>query len=209
MTLSRLALATALAAGAGWQFLPAPPAVRADSHEIPNTGLADSATLVQLFNQWRSAAPRTMMLALGAFPGLSAENVSANGTVAIDAAAGKAVSRVDGLPAGDWELWLIDNAADGTTLPDARDRVVSVGRYRRTEDGGLAAEGDVPAGMTIDRAAVTRAGRKPATDGFVLLGSANLYERMRAGMVAGSDGGEAGLRRLIARGRSLFHGEAF
>ncbi len=214
-------LATSVSAvlmiAAGTQYLPPATTVRADTQVLPNTGLGDPATLQLLYDKWRTGAAgaRVMTVPLIVFGGLGAENVTASGQLKIDTADGKATAAVFGLPPGDWELWAIDNQSGrgATTLPDAGDRTMSLGRFEANREGGLALEANLPPGFQLDRAAVTRAGRNPA-DGFVLMGSANLYERLANNLVLDGDGGkpveDAGaLARLVARGRTLFHNETF
>lgn len=195
-------------------------AVKAVSLIAPNTGLADPATLRFLYDQWRAGGGGgpVMTLPLISFGGLSNEVVQATGEVRVDSAAGKISSQVFGLPAGDWELWLIDNARNSTTLPGVDDKMISAGRYRAADGGRHVLENEIPQrsleGFEIDRVALTRAGRNPGSDGFVLLGAANLYERMARRMVRDKAAGTAvenpdELAALVATGRSLFHSETF
>jgi hypothetical protein len=213
-----ISVSAAFLAAAATQYFRPVTTVQADTQVLPNTGLADPATLQLLYDKWRvgaQAGPGVMTVPLIVFGGLGTEQVTASGQLRIETADGKAASAVFGLPPGDWELWVIDNqsARGATTLPETGDRIVSLGRYQPDREGGLRLESSIPAGFQVDRGAVTRAGRNPA-DGFVLMGSANLYERLFNKLVLDGDSGkpveDAGaLARLVARGRTLFHSETF
>lgn len=218
-------LAISVSAGAAWlalvAFSRAPIPASADSINMPNTGLADPATLRHLYDQWRAGGGggSAISLPLISFAGLSNESVQATGEVQVDTAAGRINSQVFGLPAGDWELWLVDNARNTSTLPGDGDRVISAGRYRPAAEGRrhvleTALPDNRPEGFEIDRVALTRAGRNPSSDGFVLLGGANLYERLARRMVRDKATGTPvespdEWAALVAAGRTLFHNETF
>lgn len=215
-----LAMAATLAAGI---WIQKEHVVRADTSDLPNTGMADAATFLSLYNKWRTAYTNgpdanSMTVQLVPFGSLSSEPVDASGSVKINLLRGAVSSRVSGLPEGEWELWLIDNSTgNNSTLPDSQDTMFRVGRY--TSDAGdrvLTAQMEARPGFEIDRAAVVRAGQNPAS-GFVLLGSANIYERLYRGMVRVEQPvgvlrpaeGESDIWQLAAKGRQLFNKETF
>ncbi|MBL8230890.1 MAG: hypothetical protein JNL98_20515 [Bryobacterales bacterium] len=218
MRRGKCALGLALLAGiAGVVSFRGMPAVNAQDTELPNTGLADAATFLHHYNNWRAASSRLLVIPLQDYGPLSSEAVDASGQVSINLGTGAITSRVTGLPDGTWELWLVDNAntRGNSTLPDSGDMMLNMGRYRLV-DGALVLEGRVDtaqlSGFQADRAAVVRAGSNPAS-GFVLLGSANIYQRMLNGYVR-IDGSptrpvESEIWQLVARGRAIFTDERF
>lgn len=201
------------------------PAFAQSGAELPNTGMADPATFSHLYAQWRagqSGDGSALTLSLVAINGISRDPSNGVGQVRIDTRTGAVSSRVAGLPAGEWDLWLIDNqpGAGHSTLADPADRMLLAGRYRAADGGGLALDTVLPeerAGFQFDRAMVVRGGQTPAA-GFALTGAATIYDRLFRGYVraGGSDSsqgqivqGDTALWDLIARGRRIFRGERF
>lgn len=200
------ALVTALTL---WLAVDRTPA-HAQDRALPNTGLADPANLVRLFNRWRTgASPNVLTIPLVSFGGLSAEVFDATGQVRLDLRARTLTSRVAGLPEGEWELWLIDNraATGSSTFSDSGDTMVRAGSYRQAENAWVLEAALAAQSMEFDRAMVVRAGRHP-TAGFVLAGSAALFERWNQGYLPEAET-EDGLWQLVARGRELFTKETF
>jgi len=193
-----------LGVGLAGVFLPR--ATHADTEQLPNTGLADPENFLRLYAKWRATAPRdTVSLGLVSIGALASEPVSAAGSVRVNTATGAVSAMVSGLPDGNWELVLVDNAANSSTLPDSSDRTINVGRFNKAE-GGLALSATLTsaqrAGFAFDRAVVVRAGQSASS--FVLAGSANIYNRIAAGYVD-----ENAVWDLAAKGRTLFNGERF
>ncbi len=186
----------------------------AAGHGLPNTGLADPATLSHLYNQWRAAnTGNTLDLALLHIDGLSSEPASAGGSVRVDLTTGAVTSRITGLPEGNWELLLVDNAPNTSALPENTDRTINAGPYRRTQEG-LSLEGSIArdrlSALEIDRAVVVRAGQNAPA--FVLIGGSNLYNRLARGYVTVDNRRieeEAVLWNLVAKGRTIFLRERF
>ena len=90
--------------------------------ELPNTGLADADTFRLLYAQWlarNNAADRPYVIPLIQFGTLSRNAGNGEGSVSINLKSGAVTSTVTGLPAGDWELYVVDNrpAPNHSTLP--------------------------------------------------------------------------------------------
>ena len=185
----------------------------------PNTGITDPSTFLLQYERWRvSAQSAKLSMPLIGFDLLSDNPGAGAGQVNIDFRAGTVTSRVDGLPAGDYDLWLVDNrpSRNHSTLPEAGDTMLNLGHYRLA-DGAYVIEarypGIRPEGFEVDRVAVTRAGKTPA-EAFVLLGAAGIFERLFRGQVRLSEtgagiAGEDSIWQLISKGRALFHQETF
>ena len=104
------ALVTALTL---WLAVDRTPA-HAQDRALPNTGLADPANLVRLFNRWRTgASPNVLTIPLVSFGGLSAEVFDATGQVRLDLRARTLTSRVAGLPQGEWDWFMAPPAMRG------------------------------------------------------------------------------------------------
>ena len=180
----------------------------AQDRALPNTGLADPANLVRLYNRGRTgASPNVLTIPLVSFGGLSAEVFEATGQVRLDLRARTLTSRVAGLPEGEWELWLIDNraATGSSTFADSGGTMVRAGSYRQAESVQVL-EAALPAqNMEFDRAMVVRAGRQP-TAGFVLAGSATLFERWNPRLFARGRNREPSLAARRARPGALHQG---
>jgi cytochrome c peroxidase len=193
-----------LGTGLAGVFLPR--ATHADTQQLPNTGLADPENFLRLYSQWRATAPRdTVSLGLVSIAALASESVSAAGAVKVNTSTGAVSANVAGLPDGNWELMLIDNAPDGSTLYEAADRALNAGRFTKAEGAYVLSTTLTAAqrsGFAFDRAVVVRAGQ-PAS-AFVLTGSANIYNRIAAGYVS-----EGAVWDLAAKGRALFNTERF
>lgn len=206
------AFALTLAATAAY-WMQEPTGARAQSRELPNTGLADASNLMRLYGQFRTGrTDQYLNIPLVSFGPLSAEDFDAAGRIRIDMRSRQLTSTVSGLPAGEYDLWLIDNRGTGGAFADAGDMMLRVGAYRAGPDGALTLAAELPAnGMEYDRAMLTRAGRNPMA-GFLLAGSANLYERLERGYVKAGEravSSEDDYWQLVARGRQLFKSERF
>lgn len=154
----------------------------------PNTGMADAAAFINLFDRFLARLPslgggRFVNLSLVGMRGLTSESFNAGGQVRVDLTNGAVVSQVAGL-AGDgrFELWLADNrpSPGHSTLADRGDLLIRVGVYQfasgmHTLSATLGA--DRFKGFAIDRAFVTRAGQS-LPDVFVLTGATSVFDRL-------------------------------
>lgn len=199
----------------------------------PNTGMADSAAIINLFDRFLARLPslgggRFINLTLVGLRGLGSESFNAGGAARVDVTNGAVTSQVNGLPAdGSFELWLADNrpAPGHSTLAERADALIRVGAYQfnagtHTLAATLGAE--QLNGVNIDRAFVTRAGQSPL-DAFVLTGAASVFDRFFRRQARFVDQADAALgfdptaedtraqdfARLVAQGRQLFVKETF
>ena len=203
-------------------------AVRAAS-DPPNTGMADPVALENAFDRSLTGpvSPDGVLLPLSNLRGVSNEAVNAGGRVTVDLTTGTVLSNIQLLPPAEtFELWLLDNQphTDHTTLAEPSDRLMKVGTYAFVAGrhrlnaalGGAAFTTFYP-----DRAFVVRPGHSPVS-GFLLTGSATLFDRMRHRQVRfvedpdaplGFDPAAAarlaGFARTAAAGRRLFLNETF
>ncbi len=137
------------------------------------------------FQEWsaRHAAgggDHNVLFSLGWAKGLSTEITDAEGLARLDLVAGAAQVELKGLPAGNWDVWMVQNQPGGSIAPEAGDRMHRL--------GGLSIEG-AAARMSArlapgffknfhaDMMVVTRAGVRPEKGG-VLYGSPDLFQRM-------------------------------
>lgn len=196
-----------LAIGLGWL-------IQAQVEELPNTGLADADTFRILYEHWRAKAgpgDRPLVIPLSQFGALSRGAGRGAGSVTVNLRAGTVSAQVTGLPAGAWDVYLIDNrpGPGHSTMADAADVAVNVGRL-----GGALSLPALPASFQPDRAMVVAAGTLPSA-GFALAGSASVYERLARGWLRLNETDERGvgmgveLNTLIAKGRGLFRRETF
>ncbi len=179
----RLALSVLLGLGALFTLSGTP-------NEAPNTGMADPANLMRLYNQYRAGrlANTPVVVGLTGMGNISRGADNASGFLRVDFSTGALRSQLRGMPDGEWELWLADNrgSAGSSALADSSDTMLRVGSYRPTE-AGLMIEATLTreqlSGFELDRAYVTRVGQNP-TSAFALTGAANFYERLARGYVA-------------------------
>ncbi|MBL8176105.1 MAG: hypothetical protein JNK48_15610 [Bryobacterales bacterium] len=187
----------------------------------PNTGMADPAGLLRLYNQYRAARPSgtTVQIGLTGLGNLSQTAPAAFGMLRADLASGAVRSQLRGMPEGAYELWLADNraSAGATALADSSDTILRAGAYRATPDGLLldaSLTREQLSGFELDRAYVTPAGQHPSM-GFVLTGAANFYERLARGYVRNPENTaiavetENDVWALVAAGRNIFLRERF
>jgi len=202
-----------------------------------NTGQGDASSLLVSYKNWqqdkiKNNSAKDLNLQLGWIKGVSTENSAALGAARVDLADGSVKLKIKDLDKGEWQLWLIENH-DGpgtSTMPDAGDRMVSVGNFQ--SDGQLAemvVQTDVSllAGMKIDRAVISRAGKSPL-ESLILTGSPDLFERIEHNQININETSNKGLvamlltafsptvsadasslDALVARGRDIFVKETF
>ena len=129
----------------------------------------------------KSGGDRNVVLQLGAFKGLSTEQTYASGEARLDLIEGKVTAEVSGLSKDrDYDLWLVDNGADSSVMPDESDALVRVGALKREgEKSSLVASLGAEAFATLDPdlAIITPAGKSPVSD-RILVGSTTLFHRM-------------------------------
>ncbi|HSS76858.1 MAG TPA: hypothetical protein VLV54_08935 [Thermoanaerobaculia bacterium] len=121
-----------------------------------------------------------VLIALGWAKGLSHENTQATGLARLDLIASTVQVELQGLPAGNWDVWLVHNQPGGSVVPEPGDRMHRLGRVAtagqltrlstRLEPGFFDR-------FHADVMVVTRAGARPETDG-VLFGSPDLFQRL-------------------------------
>jgi mono/diheme cytochrome c family protein len=216
------AVAFSVLAGAGFV------AVRA-AGDPPNTGMADPVALANAFDRSLTGpVPASgVLLPLANLRGVSNEAVNAGGRVTVDLTTGAVISNLQLLPPADtFELWLVDNQphAGHTTLAEHGDSLLKVGTYafvagRHRLNAALGAAAF--ATFYPDRAFVVRPGQSPM-NGFLLTGSATLFNRLRHRQVRFADDAAAplgfdpaaaarlaGFAKASTEGRRLFLDETF
>ena len=205
-------------------------AARASGSDPYNTGMADTAALVNAYDRFASngGPSNVVRLSLSNLRGLSNEAVNAGGEVVVDLATGAVRSTVRLLPDEQtFDLWLIDNlpGPGQTTLAQHGDGLIRVGAYAAAAGNhvlsvslGAAAFAD----FFPDRAFVVRAGQSPV-EGFLLTGPSTLFARLRHRQVRFVSGASArlgfdpaatatraaGFAKVITDGRQLFLNETF
>lgn len=149
-------------------------------------GQADTSSLQSAFVSWASAhnargGDRNVLVSLGWSKGLSHEYTEAEGLARFDLLGGSAQVELRGLKAGEpWDVWLVQNAPGGSSLPDAGDRMHRLGRVTAQADRTTLAARLEPGffdRFRVDTVVVTRAGARPETGG-VLFGSPEFFQRM-------------------------------
>lgn len=206
----------------------------------PAPGLGNPDSLAKAYARWQEAERRRgreglLVLPLVSVKGLSARPSPARGKVILDLADGSLRAEVSGLGAdAPLDLWIIDNAPDGSVRPGPGDHMVRLGRLE-VLDGAAALETRLDpaelAGFRIDLVVAGAAGADPGEAGM-LFGMPSLFQKLRsaawsekpeAGAVARATPfsllvpgvAEAGARRggglgeLVAKGEDLFLNETF
>jgi len=137
------------------------------------------------FQEWsaRHAAnggDHNVIFSLGWAKGLSTEITDAEGLARLDMVAGAAQVELKGMPAGNWDVWMVQNEPGGSILLEPGDRMHRL--------GSLATEGEAARlsarlgpgffnNFRADVLVVTRAGVRPEKGG-VLYGSPDLFQRL-------------------------------
>ncbi|HET9531299.1 MAG TPA: hypothetical protein VFQ92_13160 [Blastocatellia bacterium] len=151
-----------------------------------STGLGTVEGLEANYKAWevlyeKSGADRNMTLSISAAKGLTGAEESAYGEVRLDWVEGKVTVEVNRLSKSQgWDLWLIDNSATSSILPDESDTMLRVGGL--THNGDLARlEADLGPdafdSFEPDLVIVTHAGKSPVED-RVLAGTTTLFQRL-------------------------------
>ena len=137
------------------------------------------------FQEWsaRHAAnggDHNVLFSLGWAKGLSTETTDAEGLAKLDLVAGAAQVELKGLPAGDWDVWMVQNQPGGSIAPEAGDRMHRLGSLS-IEGAAARMSARLAPGFFknfhADMMVVTRAGVRPEKGG-VLYGSPDLFQRM-------------------------------
>lgn len=174
----------------GIPFLPEPGGTSwQPAQGLPEARLANADRLQNTYQTWKAANARNggdsnFLISLGWSRGLSSEYTEARGLVRFDLIGGSARVEIDGLAAGDWDVWLVDNQ-DGpgrSAIPERGDLEHRLGHLVRSgERSTLTAALDprLFQEFQIDTVAVTRAGVRPE-EGTVLFGSPILFQRLYA-----------------------------
>ncbi len=225
-TLSALGLLSALL------LKPAPGATT----KTPFVGQANVAALQAEFVDWsaRHAAnggDHNVVFGLGWSKGLSRENTEAQGLARLDLMANRAQVAFKDLPAGDWDVWMVQNHPGGSVVPEVGDRMHRLGRVsseKGTAELAVRLEPGFFDHFQADLMVVTRAGARPETAG-VLFGSPDLFQRLytkgrtktamaasHTPLLASLFGPQVAtatpfdsLDPLVARGNDLFFNETF
>jgi cytochrome c peroxidase len=121
-----------------------------------------------------------VLISLGWAKGLSRENTHAVGLARLDLVASAVQVELQGLPAGNWDVWMVHNQPGGSVVPEPGDRMHRLGRV--ATDGKLTRlstrlEPGFFDRFHADLMVVTRAGARPETGG-VLFGSPDLFQRL-------------------------------
>jgi cytochrome c peroxidase len=172
----------------GIPFLPEPGATSVPQGP-PEARMANADRLQNTYQTWKAAHVRTggdgnFLIAVGWSRGLSSEYSPARGLVRLNLVGGSARVEIDGLAAGDWDVWLIDNQ-DGpgrSAIPERGDLEHRLGRLTRAGQRDTLTAALDPRlfqEFQVDTVAVTRAGVRPE-EGTVLYGSPVLFQRLYA-----------------------------
>ena len=164
----------------------------------PLAAQANASGVQTAFLDWAAAhdkqgGDRNVLVGLGWSKGMSQEYTEAQGMARLDLIGGRAQVEVEGLKPGEqWDVWMVENAASGTVMPEAKDRMQRLGRMTVSDTGARLATQLEPGffqGFQVDMMVVTRAGQRPDKAG-VLFGSTDLFQRLytkgkaKAAMVA-------------------------
>ncbi|HEX6902462.1 MAG TPA: hypothetical protein VF789_22270 [Thermoanaerobaculia bacterium] len=146
-----------------------------------NVSGVQTAFLDWAANHEKQGGDRNVLLGLNWSKGMSREFTEAEGVARLDLVGGRAQVEVQGLKPGEqWDVWLVENAAGGSSRPESRDRMQRLGRMTAgPENARLAAqlEPGFFQGFQVDMMVVTRAGERPEQAG-VLFGSPDLFQRL-------------------------------
>lgn len=152
----------------------------------PLAAQANASAVQAAFLDWAAGhekvgGDRNVLLGLGWSRGMSSEYTDAEGMARLDLIGGRAQVEVQGLKPGEqWDVWLVENAAGGSALPEAGDRMQRLGRMTAGDASARLAvqlESGFFRGFQADMMVVTRAGQRPERAG-VLFGSPDLFQRL-------------------------------
>ena len=145
----------------------------------------DPAGLRSDFQDWSvrhtaNGGDHNVIFGLGWAKGLSREETEAEGVARLDLVANAAQVELKGLPAGSWDVWLVQNMPGGSVVPEAGDRMHRLGRVATAGKLTQLATRLEPGFFDRFRAdlmVVTRAGMRP-DQGGILYGSPDLFQRL-------------------------------
>ncbi len=152
-----------------------------------STGRGSVERLVEGYRDWERAQARQglsgrLVVGLAAPPALVTRPSAARGVAVLDLATGAVSVDARGLPAGEWDVWLVRERPEPgrSLLPRPGDETIRVGRL--VADGGRARvraplDPAVLDGLPPDLVVVSAAGRAPAAD-RALVGVPSLFERL-------------------------------
>ncbi|HKI03076.1 MAG TPA: hypothetical protein VKK31_13960 [Thermoanaerobaculia bacterium] len=173
-----LALGVLAALFSPWQMEPA--------GKTAKTGQANPSALQSAYLDWAAdhtvrGGDRNVFVGLGWSKGLSREYSGAHGLAKLDFVGGSAQVELEGLTPGEqWDVWLVENAAGGSALPESKDRMHRLGRLTgepRTARLAARLEPGFFQHFQVDMVVVSRAGKRPEQAG-VLFGSPELFQRL-------------------------------
>jgi cytochrome c peroxidase len=120
---------------------------------------------------------RNVVVAFGFAKGLTNVSVHATGYVKLNLIEGLVESTAEGLPAGEWDLWLIDNATGASAGVEQSDTLKRVGSF--DVHGRLTAElgSKAFARFNVDSVVVAPRGAHPATS-LVAFGQPRTFQRL-------------------------------
>ncbi len=129
-----------------------------------------------------SGGDRNVLISLGWAKGLSRENTEAVGLARLDLVRSAVQVELSGLPAGSWDVWMVQNQPSGSVVPEPGDRMHRLGSVataagNKTTRLSTRLEPGFFDRFRADVMVVTRAGARPE-DGGVLYGSPDLFQRM-------------------------------
>ncbi|HYX22525.1 MAG TPA: hypothetical protein VFC23_00090 [Thermoanaerobaculia bacterium] len=145
----------------------------------------DPAGLRSDFQDWSvrhtaNGGDHNVIFGLGWAKGLSREDTQAEGIARLDLVSSAAQVELKGLPAGSWDVWLVQNMPGGSVVPEAGDRMHRLGRVATAGKLTQLATRLEPGFFDRFRAdlmVVTRAGMRP-DQGGILYGSPDLFQRL-------------------------------
>jgi hypothetical protein len=165
----------------------AEPATIASSRESVDPA-ADPNVLRDMYESWKLAheargGDRHLTLQLNELRHVSVIPTSTQGTVHLDLLGGSIALEIPALPSDEaTDVWLVDNAANSSVLPDANDTMVRIGRIELGERGSdfvfeTKLDPTLLRDFDIDVVAISLAGQTPVEAG-VLFGRVPLFNRM-------------------------------
>jgi hypothetical protein len=165
---------------------------QSDGGETPNTGVGDPDVVYAAYNKWeaefvRTGGDRNLVLPLNWSKGLSDEFTRASGEAKFDLIDGKVSVRIGGLSKKEsWDFWMIDdNPGEGNSvMPDADDVMIRVGSLThngKTSELEADLGSDAFASFDIDTIVVTRAGKDPTQERFLVGYTSAFYALYRSG----------------------------
>jgi cytochrome c peroxidase len=157
-----------------------------ESNTVASTGLGTIEALNAGYDTWEKAyeaagGDRSLMVPVGPFKGLSREQVEAKGLAKLNLIDGSVSVEVRGLPrSAGWDVWLVDNGAGSSVIPDEGDTTRLVGSLTLA---GASATINAELGSQAfadfdpDLVVVTHKGARPSEE-IVLAGTTTLFHRL-------------------------------